>query len=149
MNRDGCLERWGGARKGGDMSPPSQEAGGRGKPLPGTCGSVPSRVACPPAVASPPVALAKAAGGGGFPALRDGGRRAILVSRGTEHGHPRRGPSLAADPRQSSRCPHPGARVVCAPTFAPPRAAPTPLAAACQARDPPPRLDREGRRRRL
>ena len=103
----------------------------------------------PPAVASPPVALAKAAGGGGFPALRDGGRRAILVSRGTEHGHPRRGPSLAADPRQSSRCPHPGARVVCAPTFAPPRAAPTPLAAACQARDPPPRLDREGRRRRL
>ena len=31
MNRDGCLERWGGARKGGDMSPLSQEAGGRGK----------------------------------------------------------------------------------------------------------------------
>lgn len=126
------------------------------KPLPGTCSSVPFRVACthppptpPPAIASPPVALAKAAGGGGFPALRDGGRRAILVSRGTEHGHPRRGPSLAADPHQSSRCPHPGARVVCAPTFAPPRAAPTPLAAACRATDPPPRLDREGRRRRL
>lgn len=117
---------------GGRRHVPSQEAGGSGKTLPGTCGPVPFRASPAPHPPPPlghrqsPGSAGRAAGGCGFPALRDGGRRAVLVSRGTEHGHPRRGPSR----RQTLTSP-PGvhtwrSRVVCAPTFAPPRAAPTP-----------------------
>lgn len=55
MNRDGCLERWGGARRGGDRSPPSQEAGGRGKTLARDLRlrPFPRRLPPPSAVASP------------------------------------------------------------------------------------------------
>ena len=149
MHRNGCLERRGGAGRGGNTSPPSLEAVGEEN----LCAEPPARSL--PASPAPVVAYPRqrwprprevagclrlgTAGGAQSSCL--GGRDTVTCAKDRPW-HRTQTRLLRVYPQAPAG--------VCAHTSRLPRAQlPRPGPAACQAPDPPPGLDREGPQRRL